>query len=631
MKFQKTLAFLSLNLILLSGISATFAQITWSGNTSTNWVTPSNWVGGVLPADDDDIIIPGSRSNYPVLTINRTMKSLTIESGVTLTQTNGTLLVKGGKTTISGTYNQTGGTFLTDQTVTVTTGGLININGTFHLADDIAKNPSDHLVVNGTINQTNGTLKVKDLTVNTGASYTSNGTTLDVFGNFKNYSTINLNGGDITLKGSITNDVGGSLSIAGATVTSLGQDVVNKGSMSISSGSLLLKKADGTSVDKKIQIDGGTFTQTGGTVSVKDLEIKNGGSYNQSGGEIQISHDLKIPTGTTFAATGGTVRFTGVAGGGADYRGNVQFYDVLIDDGADPKFNNDGDHVTIKIAGDFTNNNANMAKVDKSTFIFNGTGAQTIYSAIVPTAPDYEEATFGTLIVDKPSGALTLLSDISVDDTFTPQQGYLDLDGNILYVNGAVYEGPLPVELSSFSVVTLENGIKLKWRTETEVSNYGFEIERALSYSQNLIWENIGFVEGHGNSNSPKEYSYVDENVIAGKYSYRLKQIDTDGKFEFSKVIEVDLGSPMNYELSQNYPNPFNPSTTIRFSLLASNPVNLSIFNSLGEKVDELVNEVKEPGVHTLEFSAQDLPSGTYFYRIQVNGFTQIKKMILLK
>ena len=106
---------------------------------------------------------------------------------------------------------------------------------------------------------------------------------------------------------------------------------------------------------------------------------------------------------------------------------------------------------------------------------------------------------------------------------------------------------------------------------------------------------------------------------------------NTDGKFELSKVIEVDVGSPMNYELSQNYPNPFNPSTTIRFSLLESNPVNLSIFNSLGEKVEEVVNEVKEPGVHTIEFSAQDLPSGTYFYRIQVNGFTQIKKMILLK
>ncbi len=272
-----------------------------------------------------------------------------------------------------------------------------------------------------------------------------------------------------------------------------------------------------------------------------------------------------------------------------------------------------------------------MDKVDKTTFVFNGTGDQTIYSAMVPTPDDYKETTFGTLIIDKPSGALTLLSDISVDDVFTPTQGYLDLDGNILYVNGEVYDGPLPVELSSFSAVTLENGIKLKWRTETEVSNYGFDIERALSSSQNLNWDKIGFVEGHGNSNSPKDYSFVDENVTTGKYSYRLKQIDTDGKFEYSKIIEVDLSSAMNYELSQNYPNPFNPSTTIRFSVSESSFINLSIFNSLGEKIEELVNEDKEPGVHTIEFNAQNLPSGTYFYTIKSNDFANTKKMILVK
>ncbi len=70
--------------------------------------------------------------------------------------------------------------------------------------------------------------------------------------------------------------------------------------MSISSGALLLKKADGTAVDKKIEIDGGVFTQTGGTVSTKDMELKNGGTYNQSDGELQISHDLKVKEGTTF-------------------------------------------------------------------------------------------------------------------------------------------------------------------------------------------------------------------------------------------------------------------------------------------------------------------------------------------
>jgi len=596
MKTQKTLAFIILTIILLSGITTNFAQTDWTGNTNTDWNVSSNWNGGIVPAADEDVIIPSGTSNYPELLTPQVVKSLTIESGATLTQSGGILTVNGGKTIINGTYCQNGGILYTDD-LTVNAGGILKIGFS-----------------------------------------ASSGTTLEVFGKFKNYSTVEFLGGDVNLRDQTNNYVGSSLSIVSATVTSLRHNVVNEGSMSISSGALFLTKTDGLEPDKMLTIDGGVFTQTGGLVSTKDMELKNGGIYNQSDGELQISHDLKIKEGTTFASTGGTVHFTGDAGGGADYRGNVQFHDVLIDDGADPKFNNAGDNVTLNISGNFTNNNADMDKVNKTTFVFNGTDDQSIYSAMVPTPDKYDETTFGTLIIDKPSGALTLLSDISVDDVFTPQQGYLDLDGNILYVNGEVYEGPLPVELSSFSAVALENGIKLKWRTETEVGNYGFDIERALSNSQNLIWDKIGFVEGHGNSNSPKDYSFVDENISAGKpayrtgrYSYRLKQIDTDGKFEYSKVIEVDLGSPMNYELSQNYPNPFNPSTTIRFTISESSFINLSIFNALGEKIEELVNEDKEPGIHTIEFNAQYLPSGTYFYKIQTPDFVQTNKMILVK
>jgi len=589
MKFQKTLAFLSLNFILLSGITTNFAQTDWTGNTNTDWNVSSNWAGGFVPAADEDVVIPSGTSNYPELLTPQVVKSLTIESGATLTQSSGILTVNGGKTIINGTYCQNGGILYTDELI-VNPGGYLKIGLT-----------------------------------------ASSGTTLDVSGNFKNYSTVEFLGGDVFLRGSVDNFVDGDLSISDAIVTTLGHDWLNKGSINISSGGLYLKKDDGSQVDKKITIDGGTFTQTGGTVSAKDMELKNGGTYNQSDGELQISHDLKVKEGTTFNGTGGTVHFIGEAGGGGEFKGDVQFHNVLIDDGADPKFNNSGDDVTIKISGNFTNNNSEMKKVDKATFIFNGTADQTIYSAMVPTPDDYKETTFGTLIIDKPSGALTLLSDISVDDVFTPQQGYLDLNGNILYVNGEVYEGPLPVELSSFSAVTLENEIKLKWRTETEVSNYGFDIERAVSNTQNIIWDKIGFVEGYGNSNSPKDFTFTDENVTNSRYSYRLKQIDTDGKFEYSKVIEVDLGSPMNYDLSQNYPNPFNPSTTIRFTLLESSFINLSIFNALGEKIEELVNEDKEPGIHTIEFNAKDLPSGTYFYTINSNGYANTKKMILLK
>jgi hypothetical protein len=214
--------------------------------------------------------------------------------------------------------------------------------------------------------------------------------------------------------------------------------------------------------------------------------------------------------------------------------------------------------------------------------------------------------------------------------------GDMDVDG--LRVADAWSQAPLPVELSSFSASIINEGVRLNWVTETEVSNYGFEILRS---TQNDIWDVMGFVEGHGNSNSPKNYSFIDNNITGGTYSYRIKQIDNDGKFEYSKVIEIDVGTPIEYELSQNYPNPFNPSTTIRFSIPEKGNVKLIVYNILGETVATLVNEVKEVGIHAINFSAiggsafggnaYALPSGIYFYKLETGSFLQVKKMSLVR
>ncbi len=200
---------------------------------------------------------------------------------------------------------------------------------------------------------------------------------------------------------------------------------------------------------------------------------------------------------------------------------------------------------------------------------------------------------------------------------------------------------PLPVELSSFSAVVLKSTVKLNWRTETEVNNYGFEVERQIHTSTPLSmtgWEKIGFVNGNGNSNSPKNYSYEDDNVTAGKpdywsgrYSYRLKQIDNDGKYEYSKTIEVNLNVPGKFELSQNYPNPFNPTTTIRFTIAEAGNVKLTLFNILGQELRTLIDEFKETGIHTINLNASELNSGLYIYKLESNGLTQTRKMTLVK
>ena len=119
----------------------------------------------------------------------------------------------------------------------------------------------------------------------------------------------------------------------------------------------------------------------------------------------------------------------------------------------------------------------------------------------------------------------------------------------------------LPVELTIFSASVSEESVELKWETATEINNYGFEVQRKY---KNNSWEKIGFVSGNGNSNSPKFYSFSDKSLTEnGTLNYRLKQIDIDGKYEYSDIVEVNFANPLKFKLNQNYPNPFNPTTTI--------------------------------------------------------------------
>lgn len=365
-----------------------------------------------------------------------------------------------------------------------------------------------------------------------------------------------------------------------------------------------------------------------GTKTLKTKANRNwnsAGAWNPSG-VPNASDDVVIPSGTknlTIDANAVCASFTIYTG----YTGTISFSNThtLTVSG---DWTNNGAPVlgsgSVLIGGNFTNNNSSL-DVQNTEFTFNGTSDQTISSASVPANT---LSTFGTLTIDNP-GTVTLLTDVGVETSFTLTQGTADLNGNELYVSGELYTGPLPVELVSFSARISYTNVILDWLTATEVNNYGFEIQRSVQTDK---WDVLDFVEGHGNSNSPKEYSFLDSEVnSAGIYSYRLKQIDNDGSYEFSKTIEVNFGAPINFELSQNYPNPFNPSTTIRFSVSESSFINLSIFNPLGEKIEELVNEVREPGIHTIEFNAGELPSGTYFYRIKTANFTNTKKMILIK
>lgn len=196
---------------------------------------------------------------------------------------------------------------------------------------------------------------------------------------------------------------------------------------------------------------------------------------------------------------------------------------------------------------------------------------------------------------------------------------------------GEVFERtgvPVPVELALFTANVNGNSVTLNWSTATETNNSGFEVYRNVN--NNLT--KIAFIKGNGTSTLKNHYTFTDGNLRNGRYTYQLRQIDFDGSSKIYNLSnEVVIGTPMTYSLSQNYPNPFNPSTVIKYSIPQSSLVTLKVYNILGKEVASLVNENKEAGNYTVNFSAKNLSSGVYFYTIKAGNFTQTKKMTIIK
>ena len=224
--------------------------------------------------------------------------------------------------------------------------------------------------------------------------------------------------------------------------------------------------------------------------------------------------------------------------------------------------------------------------------------------------------------------------------TFTRQPSTIlfDPDNQIVIKTATLQQiAPVPVELTSLTAYANGNIVVLKWTTATEINNKGFDVERSLTPTPSqregaFKWEKIGFVQGIGTSTHPKEYSYVDAISKYGRYLYRLKQIDFDGKEKYSEEVLVEAGlKPDNFILEQNYPNPFNPTTFIKFSLPQVSKVNLSIYNSLGELVNIIAYGEYEAGVYERVFDASGLASGIYIYVLRADNSVLKQKMIFLK
>ncbi|MFA6470268.1 MAG: T9SS type A sorting domain-containing protein [Bacteroidota bacterium] len=228
-------------------------------------------------------------------------------------------------------------------------------------------------------------------------------------------------------------------------------------------------------------------------------------------------------------------------------------------------------------------------------------------------------------------------------ETTNGTNDYWDLNVPVVYNNGYPFlawqtgtEIGMPVELISLSVSLTSSGVKLEWKTATEVNNHGFEVERKTIDNGQLTmhnWKNVGFVEGNGTSNSPKSYSFSENVVISGTYAYRLKQIDRDGSLAYSPEVEVTVGTaPKEFALDQNFPNPFNPATTMLFSVQVTGKATLKVYNAIGQEVATLFDGIAEAGqYHQATFNASNLASGIYFSRLTAEGKSLVRKLMLMK
>jgi hypothetical protein len=211
---------------------------------------------------------------------------------------------------------------------------------------------------------------------------------------------------------------------------------------------------------------------------------------------------------------------------------------------------------------------------------------------------------------------------------------------SLTVLNVQLISSIIPVELTSFTFVVVENRITLNWSTATETNNFGFEIQRIKENVNHpkYDWKKIGFVNGNGTTTDSHNYTFNDENLMAGKYQYRLKQIDLDGSFKYSNIVYGEVLNPLKFALEQNYPNPFNPTTKIKYTIPniisiegGNSNVVLKVYDVLGKEIITLVNKEESAGSYEIEFDAKNISSGIYFYQLKVGSYLETKKMILLQ
>lgn len=446
--------------------------------------------------------------------------------------------------------------------------------------------------------------------------------------NTANLGSLTMTAGNVQFSADISLNVTGSVSITGGSLTGNGIVHLNGGNAqtleAVTLNSLTIDNAAGVSLLSNVMVTG-TLSLMNGHLRLGDYHLKLSSSASISGSFS--SSNMIVTNGTgelrkEFSSTGSFLFPIG------DISGTTEYSPVTLD------FTS-GTFAAGAFAGVCVVDDAHPDQSGMNAYLSRQwlTTASGITAYTCNPALTYVDADINGNEAFLQLGQLENANWSIVGDCDPFSNTLNGVMMNSLALTTGIESVPLPVELVSFTA-SLQNGkVKLIWKTESESNNYGFEIQKSVD---GKTWQTTGFVEGAGTSNKPRSYGYVDavaETFGAPVMHYRLRQIDRDGTDSYSGVATVKLaGRTESLALNQNYPNPFNPTTTISFTLARQENITLVITDASGSHVATLIdNEALPAGNHLVNFTASELPSGTYFSTIITPDAAITRSMRLMK
>ncbi|MCK4639966.1 MAG: T9SS type A sorting domain-containing protein [Candidatus Marinimicrobia bacterium] len=400
-----------------------------------------------------------------------------------------------------------------------------------------------------------------------------------------------------TVSGNTAGEYGGGICNYGGTLTMTNCTVSGNTNSSIGGGGLFTHN--------------GPATITNCTFANNEATITNGGGIYFHSGNLYIKNTIIANNNSSGTAdyhyTGGTLKDNG--------------YNIVETTNVGAGSNGFTNNTNNDIVGAGTYNLSTTLKENNTT-----NGTYTLKTTSVSAA----------INAGSNSGANNGVDPPAQDQRGANRNGATDIGAYEYYDD----DGSLPVELTSFTATSGHGQVTLKWTTESEIENLGFNIYRSTNPNVEFLMLNDELIPGAGNSSSRHEYEYVDKNLTNGvTYWYKLEDVDYSGNTEFHGPVSatpMQKAAPREFRLYPNYPNPFNPLTTISYDLPEEGYVELTVYNMRGEKVTTLMQGKQEAGSYQMNWDGTDrkgeiVSSGIYFLRIVSENFYKTNKMIFIR